>query len=719
MKLKKIISISTVLCFGAIAMNSCQSISSEVDDTIFNIVLKYNTNQGNVIVSKATGNVGEKVAFTITPKAGYDVYNLEINETKQDVSLREFTPVSGINTISVDFKTTATVSFESVSHGTLAGDTSKKYFEGDSFTFTCTPETNYETEKITHNGSSVKLNEDKSTSYTISLSKGENKIGATFKEISSENPDPDPDPDPVEEDLYTIYFKDSSTWNKDGASSYITIYDASGAALNTTACEIGEAMEYLSNPGYYQGSNYWKYTLDFAQVKKIKITRGSEGVNWGASTPILDVTKENNLYTLDSENTEIWGDGSATGSWSSIDPNSIVRDEVTVSISVNDSTMGTATLDRTNALKGDTVNATIIPSEGYEVGEIKFNSVVVENSTRSFVLSETTNTILVTFKEKTSDPEVPSTFTIYFKDSPTWNNAGAATYIVTMDDSGAALNTTASEYGEVMTYLSNPGYYNGVNYWSYTIDPSVVKSVKFNRMGNDGTYWGSSTAVLSVNQATNLYSLDPEDTGIWTGSGDVADGTWSNIELSDIERASATCEVVVTNPTCGSATLNKESYLVGDTANLTVSPNEGYIVGLIKFNDAIVDSTKRDFLLEGATNTIEVTFIEGVAEQLDLYLYLSKSLSDAGTPNIYLWKDSVNNTWPGEALKLHLTDDDGRKIYVYQNVDIEKYQNCIFNLGGNQTSDLKISDALNGNNCFYLSGDDFGSGAWSAPTFLK
>ena len=123
--------------------------------------------------------------------------------------------------------------------------------------------------------------------------------------------------------------------------------------------------------------------------------------------------------------------------------------------------------------------------------------------------------------------------------------------------------------------------------------------------------------------------------------------------------------------------------------------------------------------LESTTNTIEVTFVEGVAEQLDLYLYLSKSLSDTGIPNIYLWKDSVNNTWPGVALKLHDTDGDGRKIYVYQNVDIEKYQNCIFNLGGNQTSDLKISDALNGNNCFYLSGDDFGSGAWSAPTFLK
>ena len=70
MKLKKIISISTVLCFGAIAMSSCQSVSSEVDDTIFNIVLKYNTDQGNVIISKATGNVGEKVTFTITPKAG-------------------------------------------------------------------------------------------------------------------------------------------------------------------------------------------------------------------------------------------------------------------------------------------------------------------------------------------------------------------------------------------------------------------------------------------------------------------------------------------------------------------------------------------------------------------------------------------------------------------------------------------------------------------------
>ena len=83
-----------------------------------------------------------------------------------------------------------------------------------------------------------------------------------------------------------------------------------------------------------------------------------------------------------------------------------------------------------------------------------------------------------------------------------------------------------------------------------------------------------------------------------------------------------------------------------------------------------------------------------------------------------MWRGSVNNSWPGEALTKYDTDENGRDIYVYKNVDIEKYENCIFNLGISQTGNLNISDALNGNNCFYLTDNNFDSGEWRAPDFL-
>ena len=76
----------------------------------------------------------------------------------------------------------------------------------------------------------------------------------------------------------------------------------------------------------------------------------------------------------------------------------LVAPNRTVSVSVNNELMGSATIDKDNVENGDKVTLTIIVNEGYEISAIKVNGVNTTSSTREFIITSNT-TIVVEFKE--------------------------------------------------------------------------------------------------------------------------------------------------------------------------------------------------------------------------------------------------------------------------------------------------------------------------------
>ena len=61
---------------------------------------------GVVTVDRSTGNVGDVVKITIVANEGYELATLKINGSDVTLETREFTPIKGVNTIEVTFKTT-------------------------------------------------------------------------------------------------------------------------------------------------------------------------------------------------------------------------------------------------------------------------------------------------------------------------------------------------------------------------------------------------------------------------------------------------------------------------------------------------------------------------------------------------------------------------------------------------------------------------------------
>lgn len=64
------------------------------------------------------------------------------------------------------------------------------------------------------------------------------------------------------------------------------------------------------------------------------------------------------------------------------------------------------------------------------------------------------------------------------------------------------------------------------------------------------------------------------------------------------------------------------------------------------------------------------------------------------TVNYYVWNDSSNNSWPGEAMDYVETNDYGQKVYKCT-LETGKYTNIIFNNGSAQTVDLTLSNINN------------------------
>ncbi len=101
------------------------------------------------------------------------------------------------------------------------------------------------------------------------------------------------------QDNATIYFKDQSWWNADGAHTYVHYW---GGTSSTT---------WPGTSTTDKGNGYWEATIP-ANSSGFQFVRvSSSGVDWGAKTVNLSLDSEGkNLYTL--SNTAVWGGNGAS-----------------------------------------------------------------------------------------------------------------------------------------------------------------------------------------------------------------------------------------------------------------------------------------------------------------------------------------------------------------------------------------------------------------------
>ena len=324
-----------------------------------------------------------------------------LSEENKDENGKYIPSYSNYETYIDSIKSTVNVTYdESLGEVTYEGE---EFYAGNQLVLNATPIDGYEIESVTLNGEEVTFYGEE---ITITLVAGNNDVVVTFAEKEEIDV-------PVEE-TKTIYFKDVSWWNADAASTRIFLYDANRTLITTaedTTSYLGESMNYLNNPGYYENSNYWSYEIDTSKVFYVQFIRTSDkGTDdWGARTDLLEVTTENNFVTL-SDTAKWYGDGNyAEATWSHKELSEFTREECEVNF-VYDDTKGNVTLNGL-AFADSTVGFSVTPNEGFIVDTIKINGEEVDPLTRSFkAVKGETYTIEVYFKEG-----VAETYTLYFK----------------------------------------------------------------------------------------------------------------------------------------------------------------------------------------------------------------------------------------------------------------------------------------------------------------
>ena len=318
----------------AVEFASTTEVPTEETYTIKTLV----TQGGVVTPNKESGVVGEKVTFEVTPDEGYELVNLKINDVEQDLSVREFTPVKGENTIQATFalievepeiETYTIVVTESEGGVVVPSKTSGNV--GETVSFSVTPDEGYELESLIIND----LVRDLST-REFNPVKGVNIIKATFKEL---------DVIP-EEDTYSIFVSVT-------AGGVLTPSQTSGY--------VGDVVTFIVTPD--EG-----YEISELYINEVKVDNSTRQF-----TPV----KGENSIRCVFKKTEVPVE--------------------TFTIKIIDSENGTVSVDKTSGNVGEVVNLTITPETNYQLSELLINNESVSLSTKEFLPIKGENTIEARF----------------------------------------------------------------------------------------------------------------------------------------------------------------------------------------------------------------------------------------------------------------------------------------------------------------------------------
>ena len=320
-----------------------------------------------------------------------------------------------------------------------------------------------------------------------------------------------------------------------------------------------------------------------------------------------------------------------------------------------DETLGTVTTDTPQGVAGDTVNIKITPNEGVIIESVVVNGTEVEvtDGTLTFTAIGGLNTVDVNFKDPAAETPIDNSFSVELD-----YDSSRGTVVA---DKTSGTNYLDSNSAVKITITPNNGYYvqsivvndedRDASATEFAFQPqkglNTVKvlfgesegpveetkkysfTVTYNEEG--GTVIGDKTAGDLVEGTVTKFTVTPKDNYIvksvlFNGTELTleADGVY---EVKPVEGANTfdvvfvikeveptentySIEVMVNDENGGTFTLSKTSGEVGETVDLTISPNSGYLVSVM-FNGGFVtlDDDYRAVLTPNkGTNQLDIIF---------------------------------------------------------------------------------------------------------------
>lgn len=533
MKKKNLFLLNSILLLGGISVStlaSCGDVTTKEERFTIKAIVN-DESLGEIVVSKNEGVVGEKITFEVNIKNNSTLTYLEINGKSVELTIREFSPLKGPNTIKATFKSNdvpivikkGTVEIATLTNGKITANKLEGEV-GEEIILTVTPNKEYEIETVKAND---KVLTGKDGTYKFNLIEGKNVVTATFKKVETPLP-------PVEEKIDTFYFSDLNGWNFFGSEARVYLFNDKGL--------IGEAwpgatLTQFNYGGVGEGINLYKVeNLNYTDATHIIFSTGYvedvEGVpTYNAQHQTIDVdllTKgANNYYQL----TSVDETGKGVGKWLNY---ATFEETIKASVKLPTTEHGKINAKTLTGLKNDNITLDIVPDEGYELDYIKVNEVdltkKVDQNTLGFNLNAGENIVTASFKEKTNTPEPTNLKEIYIKTPHWWKKDNANTAIQIFGKDGKTpLN---GDLGECISFVS----YNGVgdfNYYKFVIDLDAVSYVKFIRVDQKGIYhWGAETNLIDISLLKDNDLFIMEDKEAWKGDGAFANVTFGKYDPS-------------------------------------------------------------------------------------------------------------------------------------------------------------------------------------------
>ena len=262
---------------------------------------------------------------------------------------------------------------------------------------------------------------------------------------------------------------------------------------------------------------------------------------------------------------------------------------------------------------------------------IEFNSAVEGFVSEAYGYEITAS---LTLKEgettKTSTPKTTSvnkTYdhkgrTIYFKsnvleNAEEWYEDGLSTSAKFYDENNEKIGTTT--YGTTGIALSNPGNFNGTQYWSFTV-PSKAKYVQFYKVTDTNynpTYKNSKSEIMPLKVDADLYEVDPSQATLKEGeSGDYfVKLTTSTIDLEAIKREEVKVVVSLSDDKAATYKVDKKLIMKDDEVTVSLTLVDGYSISGIYVNNKKLPTTESTFkfIASKSTNDVYVELSEETA----------------------------------------------------------------------------------------------------------
>ena len=624
---------------------------------------------GTATVSKDSANYGDTITVTVKPDAGYMLKTIKVNGTALPSGKMEFTMGIGKTIVEVSFQTVKYYINISVPEGGSAVTNPASASVGDTVKVIPTPDTGYELDKITLNGSTLTGREFempageanvvvyfKLIDYDINLSVGPNGTATVSK-----NPANYGDVITVTATPVAGYVLDAIKVNGTALKAGVTTFTMRNAAVTvsvsfkktqyaidvsvsgeggtasaktsavaeewidiTCNADTGYVVDKITvngstitGTGFPMPAKPAVVVVTFKKaVYKIKLNKPVGGTATIAKTTayygesITVTTKANTGYELD----KIYVNGSPVSSKTSFTmPASDAEVEVVYKlidydIEVECGPNGTASVSKDPANYGDRIVITATPNSRYTIETIKVNGTELVG-TMEFTMGNAPATVEVTFKR--------ADYTI----SSSVSGGNGKISVVKMANAGdrVAVECIPNAGYTLDKILVNGNAVTGTSFTMPAQDTTVEVSFKLAVYSISINKPAGGTAKLSktsANYGEQITVTATPSTGYRLKSITVND---IEIEIDRFSMPDKNTNVVVTfekfeyeitlnQPANGTVSVNKNPANYGDKITVTAKPSEGYTLDTIKVNGKALSSGVYTFTMGNAPAEVEVTF---------------------------------------------------------------------------------------------------------------